>query len=205
MARANHGRLYLLAGSLSASLICATPGVGQDVDGEILLNDTTPTDDIIPPPAATFGPYGEGDAFVSSRPSIDKAINVYNRVLARWRDPLTLPHTRSQCVKWASGNWPWGGGWKTCIGWKTQFQWLDNTLTLIISTEAFGLAEIQKASNDCLATGAVAAALTAYVTSSGATAIATFKEVFVSCLAVKLPATTLKVDLPVTSRWSNWQ
>ena len=28
---------------------------------------------------------------------------------------------RLACVKWASGNWPWGGGWKTCIGHKAEF------------------------------------------------------------------------------------
>lgn len=28
---------------------------------------------------------------------------------------------RVKCVKWASGKWPWGGGWKTCIGHKTEF------------------------------------------------------------------------------------
>jgi hypothetical protein len=27
---------------------------------------------------------------------------------------------RTECVKWASGNWPWGGGWKTCVGHKYQ-------------------------------------------------------------------------------------
>jgi hypothetical protein len=27
---------------------------------------------------------------------------------------------RLECDKWASGKWPWGGGWKTCIGHKYE-------------------------------------------------------------------------------------
>jgi hypothetical protein len=27
---------------------------------------------------------------------------------------------RLECVKWASGKWPWGGGWKTCVGHKYE-------------------------------------------------------------------------------------
>jgi hypothetical protein len=36
------------------------------------------------------------------------------------------------CVKWASGDWPWPlkGGWKTCIGWKTEF--LQHDFHLIV-------------------------------------------------------------------------
>lgn len=183
------------------------PANAQDepLDGEIILNDTSPTDNVIPPEPSTFGTYGEGDAFISSAPDLSAKTNSYSRVLAKWRDPLTIPHTRSACVKWASGNWPWGGGWKTCAGWKTQFQWLDNVMMLNVSTPDFSLKDIQQASNTCLATGAVAAALSAYVTGSGTVAVTTFKETLIACLSAQFTGAAITVDLPITSRWSSWQ
>lgn len=31
------------------------------------------------------------------------------------------PETRTRCVNWATGDWPWGVSWKTCVGWATDF------------------------------------------------------------------------------------
>ncbi len=45
--------------------------------------------------------------------------------LARWKDPLTPPQTRTECNRWASGNIPFGGEWKTCISWGLELRWMQ--------------------------------------------------------------------------------
>lgn len=48
--------------------------------------------------------------------SASAAVNVEKKI-GQFGSPVEW---RLECVKWASGNWPWGGGWKTCIGHKYE-------------------------------------------------------------------------------------
>lgn len=48
--------------------------------------------------------------------SASAAINVEKKI-GQFGSPVEW---RLECAKWASGKWPWGGGWKTCIGHKYE-------------------------------------------------------------------------------------
>lgn len=201
--------------STRAALTSRATATGSPPGGALFLQDnqsTTPT----PPLTQTFGTFGEGRNFVTSHgPPVIPSVS-YTRTLASWVDPFTLPHTRSACVKYASGSWPWGGGWKTCIGWATQFQWLHNTLYLNVSTRGLNLQSLQSEVNQCLAiaTDIEAAALllelleTAGVAAAQTTAqVATFEEILTDCLVTKFATDALKVSIPLppTSQWSDWR
>ncbi|MER8556528.1 hypothetical protein NKH69_19780 [Mesorhizobium sp. M0976] len=177
-------------------------------DGEFVIKDpANPNGKPLPDTPDTTGEFGQGGMFLSSTPpAYVKTTNlVYERRLGSWTDPLTLPHSRAVCVKWAKGNWPWGGSWKTCVGWKTQFQFMQVTLNLRVSVEYpdITLESIRNASNECLATGAVAAALSAYY-SGGTAASGAFVETYRICMEVHFTNATIRVETPTSARWGNW-
>jgi hypothetical protein len=55
--------------------------------------------------------------------------------LTAWNDPLTPPHTSTECIGYASGHWPWCDNWKTCNQWATQCQFLRNEAYLVIDAD----------------------------------------------------------------------
>lgn len=55
-----------------------------------------------------------GALMTASLSAASAAVNVEQKI-GQFGSPVEL---RTTCVKWASGKWPWGGGWKTCIGHK---------------------------------------------------------------------------------------
>jgi hypothetical protein len=186
----------------------------QQVEGLFLQDNqsTAPR----PPATSTFGTFGEGRNFFSGHGPIVIPATSYTKTLASWIDPFTMPHTRMGCVKWASGSWPWGGGWKTCIGWKTQFQWLHNTLYLKVSSRGLSFQSLQAEVNQCLAiaTDIEAAALlielleTVGVAAAQTTAqVASFTEILQDCLVAKFAtdAISISIPLPPTSQWGDWQ
>lgn len=132
---------------------------------------------------------------------------VVDRVVARWRDPFTLPRTRAECVQWARGDWPWGGGWKVCTGHKYQSSWMDVTARLRVTV--LTPQGVKAAVDDCLRQGAVAGALSGIlsaVTGNPAaveTAIAAFVQTVRSCLEQKL-RDVVDVSLTTSSEWSEY-
>jgi hypothetical protein len=55
---------------------------------------------------------------------------------------------RLSCAKWASGKWPWGGGWKTCIGHK--YQNLRHEYVFVVEVSGFD-PESEQALRDIIA------------------------------------------------------
>jgi hypothetical protein len=132
----------------------------ERLDGKIFLGDfADDTDGQIAAQEDSERPWDEG---VASQ--IDAQVSdgtLYERVLLRTKDPTTPPHTRTKCVK--KMHYP--GGW-TCIGWKMEFQWFWFEAKLIVSTKTS--VDIQKAVEDCLKQGAIAAAIAAIVSGGSA-------------------------------------
>lgn len=194
----------------------------NSADGEIYLHEyPDPYGTSLPHDPDTFGPYGEGSGFIAASPpdsynpnavSADPSVLtkptpdyfIYERRLAKWKDVLTLPHSRMACVKWAKGKLPFGKSWKTCIGWKTQFQWLHNHADLRIAIRNMTVAQIKEDVNFCLNTGAVAALISAIVT-EGAGVTETFVTVTKGCLEAKVSGQLIAVTLPITSKWGGWE
>jgi hypothetical protein len=203
--------LILATTGLAWTVVVATVALAGDIpDGQIILHDYGTTNaQPIPEAPGTVGPYGKGDLFITDVPVTKGTtllnINPYQRTLASWRDPLTLPHSRASCVKWASGSWPWGGGWKTCIGWKTQLQWLENTATLRVEVDLPNVTvdQVRQATNDCLAIGTTAS-LVAAIYTGGLEAAAAFSTALYGCLTARFSGAVIKVSTPITSHWGDW-
>ena len=53
--------------------------------------------------------------------------------IAQWGDPLTPPQSRTSCIGYASGDWPWGGSWKTCNEWKTEWRHIEVEAFLVVN------------------------------------------------------------------------
>lgn len=156
----------------------------------------------VPQAEIFIGPFGAGSGFINE--NADPSMSTfYERDLARFRDITTLPQSRMECVKWASGSWPWGGGWKTCVGHKYQTRWLYATAKLRVDT--VNQAGIKAAVDDCLRAGAVLSAAAAIV-SGGAAALSTAETVIKVCLAEKLAAAKLvNVSLKSATQWGDWE
>jgi hypothetical protein len=75
---------------------------------------------------------------------------LYERTLARWKDPTTPPHSRQQCVKMCSSKFP-PARW--CCGWRLQYRWLYRTAVLRVTTST--QVNIGAVVEDCLKETAV--------------------------------------------------
>jgi hypothetical protein len=198
----------LMASALAvAQAIPAFAGDGAEtkqLDGELYLVPAPPSKGAMPKQGGEpgyMGPYGTDDLFQYEDNEKSALKGLFTRKLARWKDPLTLPHSRMDCVKWAKGDIPFDGSYKICIGWKTQWQWMYVTAWLRVET--VDESDIGGAINTCLRDAAVAAALAAIVT-GGSGAVGTFGTVMKGCLASKLPK-LVNVAVWTDSSWGGWE
>ena len=137
--------------------------------------------------------------------------DIVNKQIASWTDPFTLPQIRGRCVKWASGRWPWGGGWKTCVGAAVDHKVMMVTANLVI-TGPGNLADAAKKAVVNCSTVASGAALGMFVGTPSpevaarvAAAYTTFLGTFTGCLkTVGVASLGISVSLPTSSHWSNW-
>lgn len=165
-------------------------------DGTIYLNESDIPADLKDAPEDNMsGTTERGRRFYLER-SLAPTRTIYERTLARWKDPFTPPQSRAECVKWATGP-----GFKICIGWKVQWKWMYTTAYTRVSTA--DPEDIPRAINECLVTAAVAGALAAVV-SGGSAAIPTFEGVLKGCLVVKLKS-LVSVATWTSSGWGDWE
>lgn len=125
--------------------------------------------------------------------------------IAQWGDPTTPPQSRSECNSWASGDWPWGGGWKTCTGWKTEWRHMEVEAFLDFTGPDNLEKDIHKAIVDCAIAAAVGAAVAGVVT-DGAGAAAGAQTAFVTCLKLKgvQELDKYSVAFRTESHWTDW-
>jgi hypothetical protein len=201
--------LSLLTASALA-FVQVVPAFAQDktktdqLDGELYLSAPAKDRGAMSKPGGEpgyAGPYGADQLFQYDDDEKSTLKGLFTRKLGRWKDPLTLPHSRMECVKWAKGDIPFDGQYKICIGWKTQFQWMYVTAWLRVETATES--DIGGAINGCLRDAAIAAALAAIVT-GGSAAVGTFETVMKGCLASKLPK-LLTVAVWTDSKWGDWE
>lgn len=155
-----------------------------------------------------LGVEGNSKMFDLNYDAADGKTTFLERELGRWKDPFSLPHSRAECVKWASGDIPFDGSWKTCIGHKVQFRWIYNTAVLRV--DVIKPAVIREHVEECLRTAGVVSALaglaTAYLGNPNAvdTAISTFTVAMKVCLASKIPDLA-NVSVGIHSNRGDWE
>lgn len=130
-------------------------------------------------------------------------------VVAIWRDPLTPPHTKTECTSEAWGDIPFDGQWRTCNGYSTQCQWMERRLVLIVEVNGVTADDLNKAVDKCLKQASVAAALSAVVAAAtgGAglpAAEAAFVATLAPCLTNELGGKAVKIDLRNDGGWTSW-
>jgi hypothetical protein len=184
-----------------SQLASASFAQAQKVDGEIFLEESD-----VPPPtqrgmSGNFAPFGQERTFQFENSNKGIKNTIYERQIARWKDPLTLPHSRSECVKWTTGHIPFDGDYKICVGWKIQWQWMYVSAFLRVTTA--NPQDIGHAVDECFKTAAVAAAIAAVIT-GGSAAVGTFESVMKGCLVAKLPDLG-SVTAYTTSAWGPWE
>lgn len=138
-------------------------------------------------------------------PVVATAAVVSRQKIGEWGDPLTPPQSRTSCVKYASGNWPWGGGWKSCVGWKTEWRHMEVEMFLQVDGPSNLSDAAKQAVVECTAVGA-AAAVGAGVYSGGTAALAAGKVAFEACIGTKAAdvANEFSISVPTQSHWTDW-
>lgn len=128
------------------------------------------------------------------------------RKLAQFGNPLEV---RTTCVKWASGKWPWGGGWKTCIGHK--YEMLQHEIYLVVSgpenLEEGVRQVLQEAAGAAIVAGvgAFAASPSPEPFTRAAAGLAAAKSAFVAYLAARgMERLAAQYDIRIDNRthWS---
>jgi hypothetical protein len=137
--------------------------------------------------------------------SIGQAAEIKRDKIAQWGDPLTPPQSRTTCIGYASGNWPWGGGWKTCSEWKTEWRHMEVEAHLVISGPS-DLGDAAKNAASACALTAIAAGAAAGYASGGTAAIAAAKVAFTACMGTKgiEIADQYSIDFQTNSFWTDW-
>lgn len=167
------------------------------VDGELYLGGSVPPDASARNSTGHEDWWGTGAAYeYTASPAGIKSV-LYERVLLVTKDPTTLPHTRSKCVKWAQI-----GPIRTCVGWKVEVQWFFVRAILRVSTSV--PTDIGGAVEDCLKEGAIAAAIAAILTGGTAAASAAAAAVK-ACLVRKLGDQILAVSIDLEHYWGDWE
>ena len=128
--------------------------------------------------------------------------------IGEWGDPLTPPQSRTDCIGYASGKFPWGGGWKTCNQWATHWRHMEVEYFLVLNGPLNLGEEMKNAALQCLVVAAGAAGTTAAATSGAAApaAVAAAKVAFGACIATKGSDLVDKYSLSGDSRshWTDW-
>jgi hypothetical protein len=195
----------ILATNVFAQASAPNTANASDVDGELFLSESDAVAaggrSRLSGSSGYFGPFGTDDPFTFHQDLKIKNNVIYQRQIARWKDPLTLPHSRAECVKWASGHIPGDGDWKMCVGWKTQFQWMYVSAFIRVTTAK--QEDIGKAIDECFKEAAIAGALAAIIT-GGTAALGAFEGVIKVCLLAKLP-TLVTATAYTSSGWGSWE
>ena len=146
---------------------------------------------------------------IIAAPAFSATAEISRQEIGQWGDPFTPPHSRTDCVRYASGKWPWGGrGWKTCVGFRTQWQHMEVKAFLVTDgPDNLGNA-LRNSINACLVTAAAAAGTTVAITSGVAVpaALAAAKVAFGACLTAKVGdvADTYGISMDTQSHWTDW-
>jgi hypothetical protein len=144
--------------------------------------------------------------------------------IAQWGDPLTPPQTRTRCIGYASGKWPWPakGGWKTCNEWATDYKTMQVSAYIkSVSSkqiERAAVAAVKKAVTTCVGAATAAATAALFATPSPepaarmAAAYTAGQVVFKACMTDQagkralagFAADAFDLAFDFESHWSDW-
>jgi hypothetical protein len=137
-----------------------------------------------------------------------KAAEVARHKIGEWGDPFTPPQSRTSCIGYASGNWPWGGGWKTCNQWKTEWRHMEVEVSILVNGPDNLDASVRQAAVDCALTAFAAAGGVVLGTSGAGTAaaLAAAKVAFAACISAKGAqlADQFAISVETPSHWTDW-
>lgn len=131
-------------------------------------------------------------------------VNRVTRKIAGWRDPLTPPQSKADCVKECSIT-PWD---KWCCGWAVRWRYMDCELFLEVRVAT--AQDVVSAVEDCLKEAAITSAIAAIVTAimSGGAALPAAKAAFIAsltnCLSKKL-SDIISISVYESCGWTDWQ
>lgn len=123
---------------------------------------------------------------------------IYDRVIFKYIDPTSPPHTKKICGKWAKPI----PGVKVCVGWTIKKRWLYRIgyirVTTISDTDASIILE------ECLKESLIAGIL-ARIISGNEAIIPAAEKVLNECLSKKLKNKLLSVFIQIKSSRGNWE
>lgn len=130
---------------------------------------------------------------------------IFSQKLGEWADPTTPPQSETECNSWSSGDWPWGGGWKTCTGWATKWRHMEVEAFLDFTGPDNISDDARNAVSTCALVAAAAAGIAAIAT-DGAAAAAAAQPAFIACMKVKGVEELDKysVTFRTAAGWTDW-
>lgn len=131
----------------------------------------------------------------------------FEKEIAVWRDPLTPPHTRTDCCKVEEID---KTGVKICLKYCTDCQWMYVHAWLIVDINKPGTIDgaINQCSNEAAAAGLVTGIVTAALGGGGAgldAAAKAYVTYFSACLQGKIQEQILDVRINFRSGWGSWE
>ncbi len=164
-------------------------------EGELYLEDLTP------PQLSDFDNLDDENANSFDLLEVDNNASdnvVFDRVIFKYKDPTSPPHTKKKCGKWAKPV----PGVKICVGWTIKYRWLYRIGHVRVTT--ISEAGAKKALEECLKQGAIAG-LIAGIASGGSAAVAAAEIALKACLASKLGDKLVSVSINIKSSRGNWE
>lgn len=127
----------------------------------------------------------------------------YKRSITRFRDPLTPPQTKTDCIHTIEPI----PGVILCDGWRTFWRFMEVEHYIIVRSP--NGTELQQLVESCLREGAVAALLSGLAAAflSGGAAIEAAKAAFIAALldCLKRNVADVSIDLGTESHWTDWE
>jgi hypothetical protein len=98
------------------------------------------------------------------------------------------PQTRTRCIGYASGRWPWGKRWKTCDQWATDLEQHSVDVVAYCPANRSEPAVINRVVDGCIGAAWVSSIGSVYLVPTSAFELITgrlsaFDQVFTSCVA----------------------
>lgn len=132
---------------------------------------------------------------------------ILSQKIGHWSDPLTPVQSKTECIGYASGDWPWpaNGGWKTCNQWKTSFRHMEVEGYFDFEGPDNLGDDVKKAVSDCALVAVAAGGVIGAIT-DGAGAVPAAQTAFLACMKVKGIQELDKYSISYRSSagWSDW-
>lgn len=131
--------------------------------------------------------------------NIDPSVRPAEIILGEMNDSLNR-ESKTDCAKEASGNYPWGGEWRTCIGHRTQWRCIHHQIVVVV--DGYPQKEIASDLQACIMTAGVMGLSSAVITGGGGAA-----EIYLAALTGCLAGhgkTKANPRIEKRTNWTDW-